>query len=158
MSSLCQGKALYKNYIHDILLILDIYIAVPPEKPRDLGVTNIQSSSVLLQFRPGFNGHTSISLWIVEGQLVTEDEDWDVVYQESNPDTDALTVQGLRPYTSYRLRLVAENIAGRSLASTPTDWFETIQAPPSHPPADVTVRGLNETAIRVGWTVSFLAF
>ena len=70
------------------------------------------------------------------------------------PEATALTVSGMRPYRRYRLRLIAENTAGSSEPSEPTRWFETIQAPPSNPPQEVTVLAVNETAIRVRWTVS----
>ena len=50
--------------------------------------------------------------------------------------------------------MIAVNIAGQSPVSQPTLWFDTIQAPPASPPTDVTVRAVNETALRVRWTVS----
>ena len=50
--------------------------------------------------------------------------------------------------------MVAVNIAGKSPPSRPTLWFDTIQAPPASPPEEVTVRAVNETALRVRWTVS----
>ena len=43
--------------------------AVKPEPPTSLAITNIQADSVLLQLNPGFSGYTSISKWIVEGQV-----------------------------------------------------------------------------------------
>lgn len=75
------------------------------------------------------------------------------VFETSQPEATSLTVSGLRPYTEYRLRLIAENIAGLSEPSEPTRTFQTIQAPPSGPPPEVTVRAVNETAIRVRWKV-----
>ncbi len=73
------------------------------------------------------------------------------VFETSQPDATSLLVTGLRPYTQYTLRLIAENIAGRSAPSQPTRTFQTIQAPPSGAPPEVTVRAVNETAIRVRW-------
>ena len=75
------------------------------------------------------------------------------VFEASKPDAASLTVSGLRPYTGYKLRLLAENIAGKSEPSEPTRNFQTIQAAPSGPPPEVTVRAVNETAIRVRWKV-----
>ena len=59
------------------------------------------------------------------------------MFETSKPDATSLTVSGLRPYTGYKLRLLAENIAGKSLPSEPTRNFQTIQAAPSGPPPEV---------------------
>ena len=79
-----------------------------PESPRNLGITNIDASSVLLQFVPGFSGYTSISRWIVEGETSArakrqaDESNWHVIYETSDPDALALSVSGLTPYTRYR--------------------------------------------------------
>ncbi len=134
---------------------LEFFFSVQPEPPRNLAITNIQSRSVLLQFVPGFNGFTSISKWIVEAQI-NGDEEWVEIFHKSAPEADSIVVENLRPYTQYRLRLMAENVADRSKPSQPTRIFQTIQAPPTSPPPEVTVRAVNETAIRVRWKVSIL--
>lgn len=136
----------------------DISSGVPPvtpDPPSHLALSNIQARTVLLQFEPGFSGHTSIARWIVQAQS-DPSSDWVQIHEVSAPLATSLTVQGLKPYSNYRLRLVAENVAGQSDPSQPTRWFETLQAPPDRPPTDVSVRALNETAVRVRWTVSGL--
>lgn len=55
----------------------------------------------------------------------------------------------------YKLRLIANNVVGPSAPSEPTKEFQTIQAPPSHPPRNVTVRAMSATELRVRWIVSF---
>ncbi|ELU15655.1 hypothetical protein CAPTEDRAFT_52109, partial [Capitella teleta] len=135
----------------------DIASGVPPvapEPPRNLALTNIRARTVMLQFVPGFSGYTSISKWIIEAQS-NDNEDplsWSSIYEATEPSASSLTVRGLHPYTRYRLRMIAENIANQSRPSEATRWFETIQAEPSSPPADVSVRAYNETAMRVRWT------
>lgn len=84
-----------------MLRSLFIYFVVKPEPPTNLAVTNIKETSVILQFTPGFTGHTSISLWLVQKQS-SDEEPWETVYEESNPDATSLLVTGLRPYTEYR--------------------------------------------------------
>lgn len=54
----------------------------------------------------------------------------------------------------YKLRLIANNVVGPSRPSEPTKEFQTIQAPPSHPPKNVTVRAMSATELRVRWIVS----
>ncbi|KAL4239205.1 Protein sidekick-2 [Mactra antiquata] len=136
----------------------DIESGVPPERPTapyNLGVSNIRARSVLLQFLPGFDGKTSITLWIVEaleGDGNTNDDEYKVIYEVSDPSARSLQVQNLKPYTHYKLRITAENIVGRSDPSEPTRQFQTIQDAPGAPPGNVTVRALNATALRVSWT------
>lgn len=133
---------------------------VLPTAPTSLAVTNIRDRTVLLQFSPGFSGYTSISWWIIEGQTSVNNLQggWNTIYTTSDPDATALTVLDLQPFTRYRLRVIAENIAGRSNASEATPWFDTLQALPSAPPSDVTVRAINETSIRIRWMVLPLNF
>lgn len=40
-----------------------------PGAPSNLVISNISPRSATLQFRPGYDGKTSISRWIVEGQV-----------------------------------------------------------------------------------------
>lgn len=40
-----------------------------PGAPANLGISNIGPRSVTLQFRPGYDGKTSISRWLVEAQV-----------------------------------------------------------------------------------------
>lgn len=54
----------------------------------------------------------------------------------------------------YKLRLIANNVVGASQPSEPTKEFQTIQAPPSHPPKNVTVRAMSATELRVRWIVN----
>ena len=51
-----------------------------PAAPFDLGVSNIEAHSVLLQFWPGFDGKTSITNWIVEA-LEGDDAKYKEIYQ-----------------------------------------------------------------------------
>lgn len=150
---------------------------VLPHPPTKLAVTNIEAFSVVLQFTPGFDGNSSIIKWIVEvGDRFSPDlllpcvvtnldvkiffqaqtrrnVSWFPIYEESNPEATTLTVNNLIPFTSYKLRLIAMNVVGLSEPSDATKEFQTIQAPPAHPPWNVTVRAMSATELRVRWTV-----
>lgn len=65
-----------------------------------------------------------------------------------------MTVNNLIPFSTYKLRLIAMNVVGVSEPSDATKEFQTIQAPPAHPPWNVTVRAMSATQLRVRWTVS----
>ncbi|XP_048522895.1 protein sidekick [Dendroctonus ponderosae] len=124
---------------------------VLPHPPSKLALSNIEAFSVVLQFTPGFDGNSSITKWTVQAQT-TRNATWFTVYEISDPDATTITVTGLVPFTLYRLRLIANNVVGSSIPSEATKEFQTIQAPPAHPPKNVTVRAMSATELRVRWT------
>ncbi|KZC09696.1 Protein sidekick [Dufourea novaeangliae] len=123
---------------------------VLPEPPTKLALSNIDAFSVVLQFTPGFDGNSSITKWTVQAQT-TRNTTWYNIYEVSDPDASTITVGGLIPFMQYTLRLIANNVVGASQPSEPTKEFQTIQAPPSHPPRNVTVRAMSATELRVRW-------
>ncbi|CAD5116334.1 DgyrCDS5234 [Dimorphilus gyrociliatus] len=136
--------------------IIEAKTGEPPELPKPptiLGISDLQDRSVQIKFTPGFDGYTSINFWIVEGQIDgREDMDFFVIEKISSPNSQAITVFNLLPFTKYRLRLLAENIKGSSSPSLPTRWFTTDQSIPSSFPTEVTVRAFNETSLTIRWT------
>ncbi|XP_045445941.1 protein sidekick isoform X2 [Melitaea cinxia] len=123
---------------------------VLPTAPRGLALSNIAAHSVLLQFTPGFDGNSSVSLWTVQAQTA-RNSSWVTIYEVSAPDAQSILVTGLVPFTTYRLRLIATNVVGSSPPSEPCKEFQTIQAPPQHPPRNVTVRAVSANNLRVRW-------
>lgn len=123
---------------------------VLPSAPSQLALSNIEAFSVVLQFTQTFDGNSSITKWTVQAQTA-RNVTWFTVYEVSDPDASTLTVSGLMPFTSYRLRLIATNVVGPSEPSEPTKDFQTIQARPMHPPLNVTVRAMSATELRVRW-------
>ncbi|TNN03245.1 hypothetical protein fugu_000274 [Takifugu bimaculatus] len=130
---------------------------VPPElpgPPTNLAISNIGPRSVILQFKPGYDGKTSISRWQVEAQVgvVGDNEDWVMVHQvSSEPEARSLEVPGLNPYTNYRFRMHQVNIVGTSPPSQPSRKIQTLPAPPDMAPANVTLRTASETSLWLRW-------
>ncbi|XP_036427826.1 protein sidekick-2 [Colossoma macropomum] len=130
---------------------------VPPElpgPPTNLAISNIGPRSVTLQFKPGYDGKTSISRWQVEAQIsvVGDNEDWVMVHQLANePDARSLEVPALNPYTFYRFRMRQVNIVGTSPPSQPSRKIQTLQAPPDMAPVNVTLRTASETSLWLRW-------
>ncbi|XP_076739360.1 protein sidekick-2 isoform X6 [Maylandia zebra] len=130
---------------------------VPPElpgPPTNLAISNIGPRSVTLQFKPGYDGKTSISRWQVEAQIgiIGENEEWLMVHQLANePDARSLEVLDLNPYTYYRFRMRQVNIVGTSPPSQPSRKIQTLQAPPDIAPANVTLRTASETSLWLRW-------
>uniref|UniRef100_U3KEI9 Sidekick cell adhesion molecule 2 n=1 Tax=Ficedula albicollis TaxID=59894 RepID=U3KEI9_FICAL len=130
---------------------------VPPElpgAPTNLGISNIGPRSVTIQFRPGYDGKTSISRWQVEAQVGQNGEagQWGLVHQLANePDTRSMEVPNLKPYTYYSFRMRQVNIVGTSPPSLPSRRIQTLQAPPDMAPANVTLRTASETNLCSLW-------
>ncbi|KAG5854118.1 hypothetical protein ANANG_G00034150 [Anguilla anguilla] len=119
-----------------------------------MAISNIGPRSVTLQFKPGYDGKTSISRWQVEAQIgvIGEAEDWVMVHQVPNePDARSLEVPGLNPYTFYRFRMRQVNIVGTSPPSQPSRKIQTLQAPPDIAPINVTLRTASETSLWLRW-------
>ncbi|XP_047569359.1 protein sidekick-1 isoform X2 [Lutra lutra] len=130
---------------------------VPPElpgAPSNLVISNISPRSATLQFRPGYDGKTSISRWIVEGQVgaIGDEEEWVSLYEEENePDAQMLEIPNLTPYTHYRFRMRQVNVVGASPFSQSSRVIQTLQAPPDVAPTSLTVRTASETSLRLRW-------
>ncbi|KFD51708.1 hypothetical protein M513_07404, partial [Trichuris suis] len=133
---------------------VDVVTTVPPEMPGPpsrLVISNPQQRSVTVQFTPGFDGKTVISAWIVEA-LVGSSSVWQEVFNVSAPRAKAITVIGLRPHTNYTLRLIAENVVGRSAPSAPSTMFETLQDVPEFAPSDFDAQPSSDHSVRVTWS------
>uniref|UniRef100_A0A8C2DYE7 Sidekick cell adhesion molecule 1a n=1 Tax=Cyprinus carpio TaxID=7962 RepID=A0A8C2DYE7_CYPCA len=130
---------------------------VPPElpgPPSNLVISKISSRSATLKFRAGDDGKTTISKWIVEGQVgsIGEEEEWKVLYvKENDPEAQLLEVPNLTPFTHYRFRMCQVNIVGPSPVSMPSRVIQTLQAPPDMAPSSVTVRTASETSLWLRW-------
>uniref|UniRef100_A0A8D0HE11 Sidekick cell adhesion molecule 2 n=1 Tax=Sphenodon punctatus TaxID=8508 RepID=A0A8D0HE11_SPHPU len=133
---------------------LCFYFAELPGSPTNLGISNIGPRSVTLQFRPGYDGKTSISRWLVEAQVgqTGENEEWTLIHQLPNePDARSMEVPHLNPYTYYSFRMRQVNIVGTSLPSLPSRRIQTLQAPPDMSPANITLRTASETSLWLRW-------
>ncbi|GAA6109143.1 protein sidekick-1 isoform X5 [Tachysurus ichikawai] len=130
---------------------------VPPElpgPPSNLQISKISPRSATLKFRAGDDGKTSISKWIVEGQVGStgEEEEWKVLYEKENdPEAQVLEVPNLTPFTHYRFRMRQMNVVGSSEASEPSRVIQTLQAPPDVAPGSVSVRTASETSVWLRW-------
>ncbi|XP_062868629.1 protein sidekick-1 isoform X2 [Trichomycterus rosablanca] len=130
---------------------------VPPElpgPPSSLQISKISPRSATLKFHAGDDGKTSISKWIVEGQVgnTGEDEEWKVLYEKENdPDAQVLEVPNLNPFTHYRFRMRQVNIVGSSEVSEPSRVIQTLQAPPDVAPSSLSVRTASETSVWLQW-------
>ncbi|GMR45684.1 hypothetical protein PMAYCL1PPCAC_15879 [Pristionchus mayeri] len=129
---------------------------VPPElpgRPSALAVSEVKARSVSLSFNPGFDGHSPIRTWHVEAKQGDGRAGiFAAVFNTSAPKARALTVTGLRPHTTYQLRLIAENVKGRGAPSEATKMFKTSPAPPDAPSPKLWAEPNSATSITLSWT------
>lgn len=143
---------------------------VLPHPPTNLAVSNIQPFSVVLQFKPGFDGNSSITKWTIQA-TTNRNSSWHNIYEyceqpeSSNMVTttpsagvsgasssmESIVVHNLIPFLQYRLRLIAHNVVGPSQPSEASQLFQSLQAPPAHPPRNVTVRAISAMQLKVRW-------
>uniref|UniRef100_A0A671KTN5 Protein sidekick-1-like n=1 Tax=Sinocyclocheilus anshuiensis TaxID=1608454 RepID=A0A671KTN5_9TELE len=134
-----------------------ISTGLPPElpgAPSNLVISNISPRSATIKFHPGSDGKTTISKWIVEGQVGTvgEDEEWKVLYEmDSPPASDTLEIPNIIPFTQYRFRMKQVNIVGSSPFSQPSCVMQTLQSNPDVAPTNLTVFSASETSLRIRW-------
>uniref|UniRef100_A0A8D3CLS2 Protein sidekick-1-like n=1 Tax=Scophthalmus maximus TaxID=52904 RepID=A0A8D3CLS2_SCOMX len=133
-----------------------IATGVPPElpgAPSNLVISNISPRTATLRFRPGADGKTAISRWLVEGQVRGgEEEAWRGVYQKDNqPDADTLEIPDLAPFTQYRFRIRQVNIVGSSPMSAPSRLIQTLQAAPDTHPSNLTLLSATQTSLCFTW-------
>ncbi|CAD6191275.1 unnamed protein product [Caenorhabditis auriculariae] len=127
---------------------------VPPElpgRPNSLSVADVTARSAVLHFSPGFDGHTAVRQWIVEAK-VADGSVYQHIFNISAPRAQSITVLGLRPFTKYQFRLIAENVKGRGAPSEPSRTFETLQTNPESPSARLFAEPISATSISVFWT------
>ncbi|XP_017262335.1 protein sidekick-1 isoform X1 [Kryptolebias marmoratus] len=135
-----------------------ISTGVPPElpgAPSNLVISNISPRAATLRFRPGSDGKTAISRWMVEGQVVKdggEEEPWRAVYQKDNqPNADTLEIPNLTPFTQYRFRMQQVNIVGSGPMSTPSRLIQTLQAAPDTHPSNLNLVSATQTSLHFSW-------
>lgn len=114
----------------------------------------VNNQGAILPAAPVFKLSCQTYLYYVFQAQTARNSSWVTIYEVNAPDAQSILVNGLVPFTTYRLRVIATNVVGSSAPSEPCKEFQTIQAPPRHPPRNVTVRAVSATNLRVRWIVS----
>lgn len=58
----------------------------------------------------------------------------------------------MRPHTKYQLRLITENVRGRSAPSEPTRSFYTSSTYPENAPEKIYAEPISSQKIQISWT------
>ena len=111
---------LYHNALQ-IYLTLSLHFVVPPNEPVNVRFGKITSTSLQIFWRPGFNGHSPIASYKLEIRR-NSTRLWSAVSVKIK--SENYTVDRLKPYTVYHLRLFARNQIGWS-APSDSVWNRT---------------------------------
>lgn len=106
----------------------NIALAPPPElpgPPTNLAVANVGARSVSLQFKPGYDGKTSISRWQVEAQVGLVGRRRPVRYAE---------VARARAAPNRRLERACPRVSQIGIVGENEEWL-TLQQLPNEPDA-----------------------
>ncbi|KAJ7383467.1 hypothetical protein OS493_027628 [Desmophyllum pertusum] len=123
----------------------NLTVQVAPSPPFPISATPVSSTVIQLSWRPGFDGHSSIT----DYKLEMKRESGTYVVLEENISATSYTVRNLDPYTTYTFRISARNAVGLSPGATIAN--QTLQDAPSPPTALVAVPSNNATAISLTW-------
>ena len=92
-----------------------------PSPPLPMSAIPQSSSVIQLSWRPGFDGHSSITSY----KLEMKRESGAYAVLEENISVTSYAVRNLDPYTTYTFRISARNAVGLSLGATVTN--QTLQ-------------------------------
>ncbi|XP_037298795.1 Down syndrome cell adhesion molecule-like protein Dscam2 [Manduca sexta] len=156
-------------YGRDELLI---YLAVQelPEAPGAVAAGARGGRGAVVRWRRGYDGNARLHAYRLQFRVVSDDAaapaDWtdapvrDVPLdrimekqESSQPDSEVILeyrVDGLRPATTYAMRLAAVNDIGDSDYSEPV-IVQTLQEAPSEPPHNVQVQATGPDELLVKW-------
>ncbi|XP_060794489.1 neural cell adhesion molecule L1.2 isoform X2 [Neoarius graeffei] len=121
-----------------------------PDPPSTLQITEPRDHSVTLLWVPGDNHKSPILEYVVEAEENgTDVEDWEQLMSVSG-DTRRTTLP-LKPFLSYRFRVIAINKIGKSDPSQPSESYSTPAARPSSNPEGVRSESLVPNTLVITW-------
>ncbi|KAL4658231.1 protein sidekick-1-like [Arapaima gigas] len=123
-----------------------------PQPPRKLTVpqSGLQSRSFVLHWVPGADGASPVRYFTLQIRE-TQHGDWTPHSSTISHNCTSWLVDRLKPFTSYKLRMMATNDVGDSVYSTATDAITTLQDVPDEPPVILAVKPSTTTSILVRW-------
>ncbi|KAB5546132.1 hypothetical protein PHYPO_G00068610 [Pangasianodon hypophthalmus] len=121
-----------------------------PDPPSMLQITEPGVHSVTLLWVPGDNHKSPILEYVVEAEETGADtEEWEELVRVAG-DTRRTTLP-LKPFLSYRFRVIAINKIGKSDPSQPSAAYSTPAARPSSNPEGVHSESLEPDTLVITW-------
>ncbi|RXM29017.1 Protein sidekick-1 [Acipenser ruthenus] len=123
-----------------------------PEPPKDLSITHseVWSRGLLLRWVPGGDGSSPVRYFTVLTKELPDGE-WQTHSSTISHNSTSWHIDRLKPFTSYKLRMMATNDIGDSEYSAETDTITTLQDVPDEPPVILAVTPHTTSSILVQW-------
>uniref|UniRef100_A0A3P9K0T1 Neural cell adhesion molecule L1.1 n=1 Tax=Oryzias latipes TaxID=8090 RepID=A0A3P9K0T1_ORYLA len=149
------------HYSCEVSTVLDhatakgsITVIARPLSPRFLTLSGGRDSRVILQWIEGPSHNSPITEFIVEAEEKLHTGEgkgiWKTWERISGNQTQVQLT--LRPFCTYRFRIIAVNEAGESSPSEPTEEHVTPPAAPDKNPTDVSSNSRDSGTLSITWT------
>ncbi|XP_036068809.1 neural cell adhesion molecule L1.1 isoform X2 [Oryzias melastigma] len=131
-----------------------ITVLVPPHSPRSLSVSGVGASRVILRWVAGPSHNSPITEFIVEAEEKLHTGEGKAIWKkwERVSGSHTQTQLTLRPFCTYRFRIIAVNEIGESRPSEPTEDHVTPPAVPDKNPTDVRSDSRDSGTLSITWT------
>ncbi|XP_076350052.1 cell adhesion molecule Dscam1-like [Tachypleus tridentatus] len=128
---------------------VNVLVKEPPDAPGRITVNRVTGTTVSLSWVASYAGNSpitsyTITYWTDKGSNATK---WKLTVPASK---STATITDLRPKTTYRFKIVAENSIGVSDQHEELKFITGIEAP-KNIPRDVTVICLNTSSVQLSW-------
>ncbi|XP_076004254.1 protein sidekick-1-like isoform X2 [Genypterus blacodes] len=123
-----------------------------PQPPRKLSVpqAGVESRQLRLHWVTGSSGSSPMRYFTLQIKELP-DGTWNPHTADISHNLTTWTVDRLKPFTSYKLRMLATNDVGDSNLSKETDAVTTLQDVPDQPPVIISVKPTTTTSVLVQW-------
>ncbi|KAM6925450.1 neural cell adhesion molecule L1.1 [Xenentodon cancila] len=130
-----------------------ITVLAPPSPPSSLSISNVENFFLTLGWIPGPSHNSPITDFIVEAQEEPKSEEGKREWRKwTNISGDFNHVQLiLRPFCTYRFRVIAVNEIGKSSPSEPSDDHSTQPAVPDTNPTGVQSISSDPGTLIITW-------
>ncbi|XP_026055868.1 neural cell adhesion molecule L1-like isoform X2 [Carassius auratus] len=127
-----------------------ITIVDRPDPPTQIQMTDPKDRNVTLSWTPGDDHNSPVLEYLIEFEETEyERKEWEELSRVSG-NNQRITVS-LKPFLSYRFRVIAINDIGKSDPSMYTDVFSTPAAPPDSNPEGVRSDSIDPGTLLITW-------
>uniref|UniRef100_A0A9J8BP20 L1 cell adhesion molecule, paralog a n=1 Tax=Cyprinus carpio carpio TaxID=630221 RepID=A0A9J8BP20_CYPCA len=121
-----------------------------PDSPTQIQMTEPKDRSVTLSWTPGDHHNSPVLEYLIEFEETEyERKEWEELSRV--PGTNQRATLSLKPFLSYRFRVIAINDIGKSDPSMYTDVFSTPAAPPDSNPEGVRSDSIDPGNLVITW-------
>uniref|UniRef100_A0A8C2D3J9 L1 cell adhesion molecule, paralog a n=1 Tax=Cyprinus carpio TaxID=7962 RepID=A0A8C2D3J9_CYPCA len=140
-------------YTCEVITTLDMAEASDrPDSPTQIQMTEPKDRSVTLSWTPGDHHNSPVLEYLIEFEETEyERKEWEELSRV--PGTNQRATLSLKPFLSYRFRVIAINDIGKSDPSMYTDVFSTPAAPPDSNPEGVRSDSIDPGNLVITWKV-----